>query len=278
MRVIGKAVSYRDNQQMLSLDRQNALRERYRAQHPDWQPATERFAGLVRRVLSSNSRLLDLGCGRGGLVEQLDHPLTLTLGIDFDFNSLHQHRLTGLPRILALGRRLPLATGSMDVVLASWVLEHLQYPEFDLTEIARILRPGGSFLFITPNAAHPLIRLNHVVGRVSTLQAWLVERFFQRQRADTFPAYYRANRRRRLSVLGRRHNLSLVSLEHIADPTYWGMLPWIYPIAHYFDQLFPPIHLVGQYVRVAADHARQPMLSRGEPPAKRSTKAGNRLT
>ena len=77
---------------MLSLDRQNHWREVYAAAHPGWRPATERFAALVRAARPPGTRLLDLGCGRGGLVEQIDDPAGV-VGIDPDFASLRDHRL-----------------------------------------------------------------------------------------------------------------------------------------------------------------------------------------
>ena len=78
---------------MLSLDKQNAWREQYRASHPGWQPATELYANLVRQQLTPAARVLDIGCGRGGLVEQLGHPLAQVVGIDPDWLSLREHRL-----------------------------------------------------------------------------------------------------------------------------------------------------------------------------------------
>ncbi|MEZ4595238.1 MAG: class I SAM-dependent methyltransferase, partial [Chloroflexota bacterium] len=78
---------------MLSLDRQNAWREAYRASHPGWQPATELYADLVRQQLTPEARVLDIGCGRGGLVEQLEHPRENVVGIDPDWLSLREHRL-----------------------------------------------------------------------------------------------------------------------------------------------------------------------------------------
>ncbi|MFW6098202.1 MAG: methionine biosynthesis protein MetW, partial [Chloroflexota bacterium] len=78
---------------MLPLDRQNTLREQYRRRHPQWRPATEVYAELVRQNLRPDSRVLDLGCGRGGLVEQLEHPLRLIAGVDPDHRSLREHRL-----------------------------------------------------------------------------------------------------------------------------------------------------------------------------------------
>ena len=77
---------------MLSLDRQNELRQQYQQQNPDWRPATEIYANLVREWLRPSALVLDIGCGRGGLVEQLEHPLSQTVGIDPDWQSLVEHR------------------------------------------------------------------------------------------------------------------------------------------------------------------------------------------
>lgn len=52
---------------MLSLERQNALRERYRAEHPGWRPATEVYADLVRAHCRPDSRLLDVDTDTVGL-------------------------------------------------------------------------------------------------------------------------------------------------------------------------------------------------------------------
>ncbi|MEM9773061.1 MAG: hypothetical protein AAF902_00670 [Chloroflexota bacterium] len=74
---------------MLSLDKQNELREEYRQLRPDWRPATELYADLVRSHLTPTSELLDLGCGRGGLIEQLVDThgrdlLTRTIGVSLN--------------------------------------------------------------------------------------------------------------------------------------------------------------------------------------------------
>lgn len=171
---------------MLSLDRQNALREQWRPANPGWRPATEVYADLVRSHLRPDSRLLDVGCGRGGLVEQLAHPLTQIVGVDPDWLSLKEHRL-GLPRAAAISQALPFAPHSFDLIFASWVLEHLAHPQADLTEIARVLKPGGVFVFITPNRRHPLVGMNRWLARFARLQDKLVETLYGRAAADTFP-------------------------------------------------------------------------------------------
>lgn len=234
---------------MISLDRQNQLREQYRHSHPRWQPATEVFAGLVRDNLQFDSRVLDLGCGRGGLVEQLEHPLALVIGVDPDLLSLCEHRLE-LPRAQAISFHLPFAAQTFDLIFASWLLEHLARPQDDLAEIARVLRPGGAFVFITPNARHPLALLNRLLGRLGALQGRLVKRLYGRSAADTFPTYYRANSRPALARLATQSGLQLERLQPIPDPTYLAFTPILFRAAQALERRLPPgrhLHLVGVF-------------------------------
>ncbi len=232
---------------MLDLTRQNELREAYRARHPGWQPATEVYAALVRGQLQPHSRVLDLGCGRGGLVEQLDHPLAATVGIDPDLDSLRQHRLP-LPRAQANSSGLPLPAGAIDVAFASWLLEHLPQPAHDFAELARVLRPGGAFVFVTPNRRHPLALFNRLLGRAGRAQRWLVSRLYGRAGGDTFPAYYRANSAATIARLAAANGLHLARLETIEDPTYLAFTPALFALAQRLGERLPPdrrLHLAG---------------------------------
>ncbi|MDX1664104.1 MAG: class I SAM-dependent methyltransferase [Candidatus Promineifilaceae bacterium] len=233
----------------LSLERQNRLREAYGRRQVGWQPATERYAALVKATLAPQSRLLDLGCGRGGLVEQLGHPLHLVAGVDPDLASLREHRLP-LPRVQATSGTLPFAAGTFDVVFASWLLEHLEQPRRDFEEIARVLRSGGTFVFLAPNRRHPLSTLNHLLGRLGRLQGWLVERLYSRAADDTFPTRYRANTPAMLRQLGEVAGLHLRELHLVRDPTYLAFSPALFRLACQVERLIPQsraIHLVGVF-------------------------------
>jgi len=233
---------------MLSLEQQNAWRERYAATHPGWRPATERFAGHVRAALGPTARLLDLGCGRGGLVEQLAFSPARIVGIDPDFDSLRDHRLPALPRAAALSGRLPLAAASFDVVAASWLLEHLPNPATTFAEVGRVLRPGGVFVFITPNGRHPLAWANRAAGQLGRAQGRLVARLYGRCEADTFPTTYRANSAAALVRLCAAAGLALTTLEFVADPTYLAFSRPMFRAMAAFEDRLPAdrrIHLVG---------------------------------
>ena len=233
---------------MLSLEQQNAWREVYAAAHPGWRAATERFAAHVRAALTPAARLLDLGCGRGGLVEQLDFPPGRIVGIDPDFDSLREHRLPALPRTAALSGGLPFVAGSFDVVAASWLLEHLPQPSTTFTEVGRVLRSGGVFVFITPNARHPLAWANRAAGQLGRAQGRLVARLYGRAEADTFPTAFRANSPATLATLCAVAGLALETLECVADPTYLAFSPPLYRAMAAFEDRLPAdrrIHLVG---------------------------------
>ncbi len=236
---------------MLSLDEQNALREQLRRASPGWRPATELFADAVRERLGTHSLVLDLGCGRGGLVEQLTHPLTQIVGLDPDWHSLREHRLS-LPRVAGRSEAPPFAPGRFDLVYASWVLEHLEWPARDLAAIRRLLHPAGTFVFITPNNRHPLVALNRLAGRMGRLQRPLVRRLYARPGADTFPAFYRANSPALLRELAAGAGLNLVSLELVADPTYLAFNPALFALARRLDNRLARerrLHLVGVMTR-----------------------------
>jgi len=176
-----------------------------------------------------------LGGGRGGLVEQLNHPLAQIAGIDPDECSLREHRLA-LPRAAGLSDALPFTANRFDVVFASWLLEHLERPLCTFAQISRVLKPGGVFVFITPNTRHPLSALNRSLGKFSQLQGRLVARFYGRAEADAFPTYYRANSETAVSSLCHKTNLEINQLLFIPDPTYLAFNQPFFKAMIWFDK------------------------------------------
>lgn len=234
---------------MLSLDRQNRWRDQYRQLNHGWQPATETYAALVRDLITPDSQILDLGCGRGGLIEQLTHPLHQIIGVDPDPISLQEHRLNLQSAVTT--EPLPFPANSFDLVLASWVFEHWRRPIDSLNEVGRILKPAGSLVFITPNKQHPLIRLNQLLtlaNKVADAQSSLVEKMYGRKEADTFPAYYRASTHVDIDGLAAIVGLKLETIIEIPDPTYLAFNDIMFRIMVGAESLISKdrkLHLVG---------------------------------
>ncbi|MBN1202943.1 MAG: class I SAM-dependent methyltransferase [Anaerolineae bacterium] len=233
----------------LSLDKQNAYRVRYAAMHPGWRPATDQYAALIRDLVRQDMRALDVGCGRGGVLEQIGPAIAHPVGLDPDHCSLVEHRLPDLPRAVATSDAIPLPAASVDLVLSSWVLEHLPDPARSFREIARVLRPGGAFIFITPGATSPAALLNRLLG---PLQRWLVPLLYGREESDAFPVVYRANTHRRLDALARDAGLTPHTFRFIEDPTYFAFHPLLFRLNAALAQRLPRCmaeHIVGVYIR-----------------------------
>jgi SAM-dependent methyltransferase len=180
-------------------------------------------------------------------MERLHPRAGFVAGLDPDLASLVEHRAAALALSGGLADRLPYRDGIFDLVCCSWVLEHLARPARAFAEVARVLRPGGHFVLLTPNARHPLLVLNRALGWT---RGRLVGRLYDRAEADTFPAHYRANTIPRIERLARRAGLACVALRRVGDPSYLAFNELFFRLACLAERLTPPelrVHLVGVY-------------------------------
>ena len=123
-----------------------------------------RLAWFDRHIDWQGKDVLDLGCAGGFMAEALAARGAHVTGIDpaadaIDAARVHA-RATGL-RIgydVGVGEALPYDDSSFDAVVCVDVLEYVADLHKVLSEVARILRPDGLFLFDTINR-NPLARL-----------------------------------------------------------------------------------------------------------------------
>lgn len=195
---------------------------------------------------------MDLGCGRGGVVELIWRDVKLAAGLDPDIRSLSRHRAAGMPLVGGRGDELPFADESFDLVVSIWVLEHLRSPESVLREVLRVLRPGGHFVFLTPNLRNPLLALNRLGRALPQMQRRLVPRLYGRVEADTFPVQYRANTVSTLRMLAERTGLRVAEIRVISDPTYLAFNRFMFRASVMSERLLPRswgVHLLGDLFR-----------------------------
>jgi SAM-dependent methyltransferase len=239
---------------MLSLDRQNAYRARLRLLEPGWRPATALYEATIRRYLRPGIRLLDAGCGRGGAVEQVAAAEYRLMGVDPDRRSLVEHRLPlhVVPRAAGFLGQLPFRSASFDLVISSWVLEHLPRPADAFAEAARVLRPGGHLITLAPNGWHPVALLSRTLAQLRPLQARLVPQLYGRAEEDAFPVYYRANTVGRLRELGTDAGLVPVTVRTVSDPTYLALNDFCFHLSRGLERTLPNgawVHLLADFVR-----------------------------
>ncbi|OLO99297.1 SAM-dependent methyltransferase [Mycolicibacterium porcinum] len=101
----------------------------------------------------SGQRVLEVGCGHGGGASYLARTLQPATYVGLDLNPTgiefckEKHGLPGLDFVQGDAQDLPFPDGSFDAVVN--VESSIHYPNFArfLEEVARVLRPGGHFLY-----------------------------------------------------------------------------------------------------------------------------------
>jgi SAM-dependent methyltransferase len=104
--------------------------------------------------------VLDLGSGDGAFTAELERAGVDAVGVEVAEAALNRARSAHPEldfRLAPIGGALPLDDGGFDVVWASEVIEHVADTARWLSEVRRVLAPGGKLLLTTPN--HPRMSL-----------------------------------------------------------------------------------------------------------------------
>src|SRR6266700_3965858 len=105
------------------------------------------------RVLPRGQKLLDLGCGDGRFLAAAKTLFEETIGVEGSEEAAARAERAGVRAVVAdiTDTPLPFPSGHFDCVTCLDVIEHVPDPRPLLSEAARLLRPGGTFLLTTPN-------------------------------------------------------------------------------------------------------------------------------
>jgi SAM-dependent methyltransferase len=106
------------------------------------------LAEMIRPL--APGRALDVGAAGGGNTRVLRDAGWRVAALEYGQEGAEVAAARGLPVIRADATRLPVAAGSLDLVVAFDVLEHLVEDDACTDDIFRALRPGGTFLVAVP--------------------------------------------------------------------------------------------------------------------------------
>ena len=218
---------------------------------------TVQFFMRVNALLSSEATLLDFGAGRGrqfdmpnpGFPEELQKfqgKVARVIGTDVYDGVLH-HPYLDERHVTRPSQPLPLPDASVDIVVADWVFEHLKDPKQFVSEMERIVRPGGWICARTvnkwgyvgvgarllPNAIHrSVVRKLIPVAKVE----------------DVFPTYYRLNTLRDIRRWFTPRTWENYAYLTNTTPRYFGNSWLLFRLADLYHRVVPTVFSTDLFV------------------------------
>lgn len=116
---------------------------------------------IIAKCPVNNKKILDVGSGWGGICIELYHAGGLVTGIEPDKEELQISKLldqiegAGVDFIHGYGENLPFADNSFDIIICNSVIEHVTDVSMVISEIMRVLKPGGAIYLSIPNYLFP---------------------------------------------------------------------------------------------------------------------------
>ena len=121
-----------------------------------WRSGQERRLAMVREWVDLSGRVLDDGCGLGTWLEALAPYSQERFGLELELERARQARPRGEGVVQAVGERLPFSADSFDAVLSNEVIEHVDDDRLAISEMVRVVRPGGRIAVFCPNRWYPV--------------------------------------------------------------------------------------------------------------------------
>jgi SAM-dependent methyltransferase len=196
--MIGSRIGSRDafGRTLLDYARKHSPETRFESRHDMTQLAIKNgIADFIAEHASKATKLLDIGGFTGWQTlayrNRMHEDASAELYDWQDFRAASVREDIGFHRVDLETDRFPAENGSFDVVVINQVLEHLKNIFLPLSEICRVLKPGGHLIVSVPNvcALHNLFLL--VLGRQPTAMVldgghvrgyaiWSMSRFLER--------------------------------------------------------------------------------------------------
>jgi SAM-dependent methyltransferase len=172
---------------------------------------------------------LDLGCGhqllspwRQSCEDELVSQCRHVTGLDLSHDALRTHPSIR-QRVTGDISHLPFNAQSFDLVTANMVVEHLADPLGQFCEIRRVLKPGGRFVFHTPNAWGYFGIGRRLMHR--RLNYWLISLLDGRPREDVFPIQYKANTAARIAKIACMSGFKVQRIRMIVSSPVFAIVP-----------------------------------------------------
>lgn len=218
--------------------------------YPEFKPGWFYYHQFIANAIDKEKVVLDAGCGRGGF--EFGHFAKLVIGVDKDSAALEENQFVD-QKIVADLNNIPLPDNYVDVIVATFVFEHLANPLPVWQELARVAKPGGRFIFITSNLLNPVMLSSKILPY--KIQNLLIKKLLKRQE-EAHRTFHRTNTYHKIHSLAHLTGWKCLKLQRVGNPEYLAICPSLVIPAIMFEKFidnnfldFLKTYLVGDFIK-----------------------------
>ncbi len=233
------------------MNKQEFYRQKYRVLSSKWQDSLAIYKNIVAQNIDKKTRLLDLGCGHSDFMKEVYNKTKHIYGIDSDEEAIEKNT-TIKNKIVGFADKMPFADNFFDLIILTWVIEHLNNPHQIFKEAHRVLKPGGKIIFLTPNVWNYNVWIIRVIPNI--FHKPLVSYFYNRQENDTYPKKYKLNSIGKIDKILLPIGLKKCQIILNGDPSYISFNRSLFKFACLVEKLldkkafnFAKVHIIGVY-------------------------------
>lgn len=205
------------------------------------------FFSHIAELVGPESIVMEFGAGRGANVSEIRSSYLRRLqnfkgrcakviGCDID-KAVLENPFLDEAHVITPNGRLPFDDATFDVVVSSWVFEHIANPEVMAAELLRVTKPGGYICACTPNKAGYVSIMGRLVSS-SKHVPFLTKIQPERKSIDVFPTEYKLNSQKDIErYFGR--NADVMIGRTFSEPAYHFNNKMLYRIFYTFHNLLP---------------------------------------
>ena len=177
------------------------------------------FHALCADHIAPGQEILELGSGPSNPTSKFLASLWPTHGLDCDpaaranafLQSFHQLREP----------RFPYPNERFDAAVSNYVIEHVTDPLDHLGEVCRVLRPGGVYIFRTPNLFHYVTAVSALTPHWFHIRAANRLRRLSSESHEPYPTLYRMNTVRAVHHCAEAAGFHIRSIDLVEkEPSY----------------------------------------------------------
>jgi SAM-dependent methyltransferase len=206
------------------------------------------FHSRVNSLLRPTDIVADIGCGRGSHHEDtvafrrdlrvLKGKCRRVIGIDVDPQAAANPYVDEFRQIPLDSMEFRIDSGSVDLGVTDYVVEHVENPAKFFSECHRVLKPGGFLCIRTTNVRSYIgLAARLTPNRLhSNVVGWAQ---LTRKAKDVFPTQYRANTRGRLSRALESAGFEPWVYTHNPEPSYLSRSALAYRMGVLYQRYAP---------------------------------------